>query len=302
MTLTEMRYIVALMRERHFGRAAYSCHVSQPTLSVAVRKVEERLKVTLFERSAAEVRPTPVGTAIAAQAERVLEEALRVEEIAAQGRDPLKGSLRIGVIYTIAPYLLPLLVPQLNKRAPAMPLYLREDFTANLVADLKRGDLDVIVVALPIAESGLVSQGVYDEPFRVVVPAGHPWAGRAVVGAGEVESENLLLLGQGNCFRDQVLQACPRASEGGASGAVEASSLETIRCMVASGAGIAVMPSAAADPLRGREPLLAVVPFSDPEPVRRVGIVWRVSFPRSKAIEAVKGAMAACALAGVRSA
>lgn len=305
MTLTEMRYIVAIARERHFGRAAEACHVSQPTLSVAVKKVEERLGVALFERSAADVRLTDVGQRIVAQAQRVLDEAVVIDEIASSAQDPLKGALRLGVIYTIAPYLLPQLIPALHRRAPAMPLFLKEDFTANLLPALKRGELDVIVIALPLppafVDAGLVSMAVYDEPFRVVMPAGHPWAGAGPVPAERLDGESLLLLGQGNCFRDQVLEACPRLSAPDAlASSLEGSSLETIRLMVASGTGVAVMPSTAADPLIGREPLVAVESFVAPEPVRRVALVWRVTFPRPQALDAVKAAVSDCVLPGIQ--
>ena len=210
MTLTEMRYIVALARERHFGKAAAACHVSQPTLSVALKKVEGQLGAPLFERTATDVRITAIGERIVAQARRVLEEAVRLEEIAGSGGDPMSGPLRVGVIYTIAPYLLPQLIPALHRHAPAMPLFLKEDFTANLIPALKAGELDVIVIALPFAEPGLVAQAVYQEPFRVVVPAGHPWVERSDIHPDELDGQNLLLLGQGNCFRDQVLESCPR--------------------------------------------------------------------------------------------
>lgn len=304
MTLTEMRYLVALAKERHFGRAAERCHVSQPTLSVAIKKVEGQLGAPLFERNANEVRVTPLGERVVAQARRVLEETVKLDEIAASGRDPLVGPLRLGVIYTVAPYLLPQLIPALHREAPAMPLFLKEDFTANLIPALKSGELDVIVLALPLSEPGLVAQAVYDEPFRVVVPAEHPWASRAAVNPGELDGENLLLLGQGNCFRDQVLEACPRLSEATQETSLEGSSLETIRHMVASGAGVAVMPATAADPLLGREPLVRVLPFSGSAtvatpPLRRIALVWRVTFPRPQAIDAVRGAVMACQLPGV---
>lgn len=298
MTLTEMRYIVALARDRHFGHAAESCHVSQPTLSVAIKKVESQLGVALFERSAAEVRITPVGERVVAQARRVLEESVKLDEIAGTARDPLVGTLRLGVIYTIAPYLLPQLVPALHKAAPDMPLFLKEDFTAKLIPALKAGELDVLVLALPVQEPGLVARPVYDEPFRVVVPAAHPWAAREAIQADELDGQNLLLLGQGNCFRDQVLEACPRLSSPEALGmAMEGSSLETIRHMVASGAGVAVMPSTAADPLSG---LVRSLPFAGGAPLRRIGLVWRVTFPRPQAIDAVTTAIRACTLAGAQ--
>ncbi|AXS78575.1 hydrogen peroxide-inducible genes activator [Dechloromonas sp. HYN0024] len=300
MTLTEMRYIVALARERHFGKAADACHVSQPTLSVALKKVEGQLGSALFERGASDVRITPLGERIVAQARRVLEEAVRLEEIAEATGDPLSGQLRVGIIYTIAPYLLPQLIPALNREAPKMPLFLKEDFTANLIPALKAGELDVIVIALPFGEPGLVAQPVYHEPFRVVVPASHPWASRSEVDGDELDGQNLLLLGQGNCFRDQVLESCPRLSAPDAlEHSLEGSSLETIRHMVASGAGVAVMPSTAADPLIDKEALVRVLPFAGSSPKRTVGLVWRVTFPRPQAIDAVRAALLSCQLPGV---
>jgi LysR family hydrogen peroxide-inducible transcriptional activator len=299
MTLTEMRYIVALARERHFGRAAEACHVSQPTLSVALKKVEGQLGAALFERTASDVRITALGERIVAQARRVLEEAVRLEEIAEATGDPMSGQLRVGIIYTIAPYLLPQFIPALHQQAPRMPLFLKEDFTGNLIPALKAGELDVIVIALPFAEPGLVAQPVYEEPFRVVVPAAHPWAQRREIAADALDGEDLLLLGQGNCFRDQVLESCPRlGSQDALDHTIEGGSLETIRYMVASGAGIAVMPSTAADPLVGREPLVRVLAFAGEPPRRTVGLVWRVTFPRPQAIDAVRAAVLACDLPG----
>ncbi len=300
MTLTELRYIVMLARERHFGRAAEKCHVSQPTLSVALKKVEQRHGVILFERSAADVRLTTIGEQIARQAERVLEEAGRLKEIAAQGKDPLVGALRLGVIYTIAPYLLPRLIPALHARAPRMPMYLQENFTVSLAEQLRRGDLDVIIVALPFSEPGIVSRPVYDEPFCVVTPIGHPLSEQTDISANQVASENLLLLGNGNCFRDQVLQACPHLSEPGAmEGAIEGSSLETVRHMVASGAGISVVPISAAKSWPQNELLLHFLPFADPTPFRRVVIAWRASFPRPGAIDILRAAVLDAPPAGV---
>ncbi len=295
-----MRYIVALARERHFGKAADACHVSQPTLSVALKKVEGQLGAPLFERGASDVRITPLGERIVAQARRVLEEAVRLDEIADSGRDPMTGPLRVGVIYTIAPYLLPQLIPALHRHAPAMPLFLKEDFTENLIPALKAGELDVIIIALPLLETGLVAQPVYEEPFRVVVPSGHPWSERQSVKADELDGQSMLLLGQGNCFRDQVLESCPRLTAPDAlEHSIEGSSLETIRYMVASGAGVAVMPSTAADPLKTKEPMVAVLPFEGAQPSRRVGLVWRVTFPRPQAINAVRAAVLSCQLPGV---
>jgi LysR family hydrogen peroxide-inducible transcriptional activator len=180
-----------------------------------------------------------------------------------------------------------------------MPLFLKEDFTANLIPALKAGELDVIVIALPFVEAGLVAQAVYEEPFRFVVPAGHAWAERHEIEATEMDGQNLLLLGQGNCFRDQVLESCPRLTAPDAlEHALEGGSLETIRYMVASGAGVAVMPSSAADPLIEREKMVKVLSFAGPSPSRTVGLVWRVTFPRPQAIDAVRAALLTCSLPG----
>jgi len=301
MTLTDLRYIVALARERHFGRAAQKCFVAQPTLSVAVKKLEEELGVALFERAANEVRVTPIGMQVTEAAERVLAEAARLAEIAAQGKDPLTGTLRLGVIYTIAPYLLPKLVPILRQEAPAMPLFIREGYTELLLAAVKAGDLDLIVIALPQAEPGLVAQPVYDELFRVLVPYNHAWAKKKCIDPGWLNTEPLLLLGPGNCFRDQVLDLCEREDAGGVAQMLEGSSLETIRHMVASGIGITVMPASSVDTITKDDRLLRVKSFVEPQPSRRIGLVWRNSFPRHQAVDVVRQGLIACRLPGTRA-
>ena len=300
MTLTELRYIVALARESHFGRAAEKCHVAQPTLSVAVKKLEDSLGIVLFERNSGEVRLTTIGTQIAAQAERVLSEAARVSEIAATGRDPLAGPLRLGVIYTIGPWLLPALVPRLKQRAPKMPLIIAEGYTEVLVEKLKNFELDVLVLALPVNEPGIVAQPVYDEPFRLLLPVAHPWVKQKALSTAQLLEEPLLMLGPGNCFRDQVLDLCARASHGQSPQVLESSSLETIRHMVASGVGVTVMPASSVDTLAKNDPLLRVRPFTEPTPTRRVGLVWRASFPRHQAIDVMRAALLDCQLPGTR--
>jgi LysR family hydrogen peroxide-inducible transcriptional activator len=301
-TLTDLRYIVALARERHFGRASEKCFVAQPTLSGAVKKLEDELGVILFERSPHEVRVTPVGERIVAQAEKVLAEAALLQELAAGGKDPLVGPLRLGVIYTIAPWLLPRLVPLLKERAPAMPLLLEEQFTHRLLEKLKSAELDVGILALPVAEPGLVVQAVYDEAFRVLVPAAHPWSGVPAIEPAALLDAPLLMLGRGNCFRDQVLDLCAVASTqlGSSPNVIEGSSLETIRHMVASGVGVSVMPASAVDGIAADDRLLRVRRFVDPQPSRRVGLVWRASFPRHQAIDTLRLAMLDCALPGTR--
>ena len=299
MTLTELRYIVAVARERHFGRAAETCFVSQPTLSVAVKKLEEELGVTVFERGPGEVSVTPGGQKIVEQAQRVLEEASRIREIAAAGKDPLAGPLRLGAIYTIGPYLLPKLIPILRRTAPAMQLLIQENFTHRLAEELRSGEVDVILIALPFEAPGVMTRAVYDEPFMVAVPKGHPWEGRKRVTSEELTSESLLLLGEGHCFRDQVLEICHtvRARERSPlAKTVEGGSLETIRQMVAGGVGITVLPATSTTTTGGASDLIRILPFARPAPTRRVGLAWRRSFPRPEAIEALRKAILACNL------
>ena len=303
MTLTELRYLVVLARERHFGRAADKCSVSQPTLSVAIKKLEDELGVILFERAPNEVRVTGIGAAVAAQAERVLSEVLRVAEIAGAGKDPLSGVLRLGCIYTIAPYLLPKLVPLLKQCAPEMPLIIEENFTVHLVDKIKSGELDIGIMALPVEEPGLVAQPVYDEAFRLLCPADSPLAKQKTVKSSALLETQLLLLGPGNCFRDQVLDLCSPASRslGTSPHILEGGSLETIRHMVASGIGVTVMPASAVDGISPKDPLLRVRPFVDPQPSRRVALVWRATYPRFRAIDVVRKALLDCRLPGTKA-
>jgi LysR family transcriptional regulator, hydrogen peroxide-inducible genes activator len=307
MTLTELRYIVAVARERHFGRAAEACFVSQPTLSVAVKKLEDELGVSLFERGAGEVAPTPTGVRVVAQAERVLAEAQTVRDIAKAGKDPLHGPLRVGVIYTIGPYLLPQLVRGLLRSTPQMPLLIEENYTVRLLELVKHNEIDVAILALPFAqrdtEAGLMMQAVYDEPFVVAIPKGHAWEKRKNIVPDDLKQETMLLLGAGHCFRDQVLQVCPEISRfSSGSGAIqrtfEGSSLETIRQMVASGVGITAMPMSAAPASVPKNELLAYRPFTNPAPSRRVVLLWRKSFPRAEAVEALRKAVLACEVNG----
>jgi LysR family hydrogen peroxide-inducible transcriptional activator len=296
MTLTELRYIVALARTRHFGRAAEACFVSQPTLSVAIRKLEEELDVALFERASSEITVTPIGEQIVAQAQRVLEEASNIKTLAQQGHDQLIGSLRVGAIYTIGPYLLPKLIPAMHRAAPQMPLLLEENFTSRLRERLKQGDLDVIIIALPFEEPGIMTQALYDEPFVVTIPQTHPWHTKTSISSAELADENMFMLGNGHCFRDQVLQACPALNRsaslpGSMQKTLEGSSLETIRYMVASGAGITVLPCSAISPIQQENELLAFLPFTHPIPGRRVALAWRKRFPRPAALEALRQAI-----------
>ncbi|QEL56097.1 hydrogen peroxide-inducible genes activator [Chromobacterium paludis] len=302
MTLTELRYIVAVARERHFGRAAQSCFVSQPTLSIAIKKLEDELGVTLFERGGQEVAVTEIGERIIEQSQRVLEEADAVKRLAGEHQNELAGPLKLGVIFTISPYLLPRLIPALRILAPDMPLILEENYTSRLAEMLKRGEVDAIIVADPFEETGIEAWPLYDEPFVVATPKGHPWEKQPSIEPCQLSEESVLLLSPGNCFRDQVLQACSELSSRPAQGhnlasTLQGSSLNTIRHMVASGMGVTVMPATSVGP--GDESLLSVVPFSQPAPQRRVLLVTRKQFFRKKAIETLQQAVFRSGLSSV---
>ena len=313
MTLTELKYIVAVSREKHFGKAAEACFVSQPTLSVAIKKLEEELEVKLFERSANEVTVTPLGEEIVRQAQSVLEQAASIREIAKRGKDPLAGPLKLGVIYTIGPYLLPDLVRQAIDRTPQMPLMLQENFTVKLLEMLRTGEIDCAIMAEPFPDTGLAVAALYDEPFVAAVPATHSFATRKTITAEELKSETMLLLGTGHCFRDHVLEVCPEfarfsSNTEGIRKSFEGSSLETIKHMVAAGMGVTLVPRLSV-PKNALEPkgkrrhddqaFVKYVPFNGDPPTRRVVLAWRRSFTRYEAIAALRNSVYACELPGV---
>lgn len=298
MTLNELRYIVAVAQERNFRRAAEISFISQPALSLAIQKLEEELGLKIFERGKNNVSVTPVGTEIVGQAQRTLEEAERIREIARQGKDHLAGTLRLGIIYSVGPYLLPDLVPALKKLAPDMPLEIEENITANLDTLLHNGKLDVIIIALPFGDSGIATQAVYDEPFEVVVDNEHRWVNRRSIRAEELSTEKVLLLDSGHCFSNQVAEACPELNRKGTD-IQQGTSFETIRNMVASGLGITVLP-ASANSARYRSKLLKVKPFTNPAPSRRIALAWRKSFARGQAIEVLAQAIAQAKISGIK--
>jgi len=282
MTLTELRYIVAVAEERHFGRAAERSFVSQPSLSASVKNLEEELGVTLFERGKRGVFLTEAGERIVEQARRALAEAERVKLVARQGRDPLKGILRLGIIHTIAPYLLPGLVASLRRLAPEMPLDVEENITATLDRMLRAGELDAVILALPYEAPGVDVLPLFEENFEVVVPAKHALAKRKSVAVEDLDAGELLLLPVGHCFRDQVLDACTEFSRPPEPGR-QGNSLETLRSMVASGLGVTVLPATALT-ARHASPLVKAVPFANPQPSRRVVLASRHGFHRSGAV------------------
>lgn len=316
MTLTELKYIVAVAREKHFGRAAEACFVSQPTLSVAVKKIEEELDVKLFERSANEVTVTPLGEEIVRQAQAVLEQAASIKEIAKRGKDPLSGPLKLGVIYTIGPYLLPDLVRQMIEHTPQMPLMLQENFTVKLLEMLRTGEIDCAILAEPFPDTGLAVAPLYDEPFYAAVPHNHALAKNESISTEELKAETMLLLGTGHCFRDHVLEVCPEfarfsSNAEGIRKSFEGSSLETIKHMVAAGMGVTLVPRLSVPKsallAKGKaaktttdEGFVRYLPFSGEAPMRRVVLVWRRSFTRYEAIASLRNAVYACELPGVK--
>ncbi|GAB2896932.1 LysR substrate-binding domain-containing protein [Microvirgula curvata] len=301
MTLTELKYIVAVARERHFGRAAAACFVSQPTLSIAVKKLEDELGVTLFERGS-DISVTDIGRQVVEQAQVVLEQAAVVKRIAGERQNELVGPLKLGIIFTIGPYLLPKLIPALRHVAPDMPLYLEENYTSRLADMLKSGEIDAAIVAEPFDEPNIVTLPLYDEPFVIATPKDHPWADRDAIQPHELANEAVLLLTQGNCFRDQVVEVCDRHAEpvpGGhpLSQALSGSSLTTIRHMVASGVGVTVLPATSVSAADNE--LLCILPFAGQAPTRRVVVATRKHFPRMGAIHALADAVRSSGLESV---
>ncbi len=285
MKLSALRYLVAFADEGSFSRAAERCRVSQPTLSVALQNLEAELGVALIERGKGHVALTNLGWQVVGQARKALDETRRIEQVAQLGKDPLHGDFRLGVIHTIGPYLLPELIAAMKKVAPDTHLFIEESMTALLADYLKYGTVDAAIVALPFDIPGIKTHALYDEPFEVVVPKGHPLAKRKTMPTGEVRGGEVLVLKAGNCFREQVLDACPEISH--AEGSThEGHSIETVRCMVASGYGISVLPAGALNGIYKND-MVVPIPFEEPAPSRRVALAWRQGFTRPQAIEAI---------------
>ena len=295
MNLRDLKYLVAVAKHRHFGRAAEACFVSQPTLSTQLKKLEGRLGVTLIERAGKRVLLTPPGAAIVAEAEQALRHVDALVQIAAQHRHPLGGELRLGVIPTVAPYLLPKILPAVRSAFDELSLKLTEGQTATLLALLDGGDIDAAVLALPSGDidaavlalpsgaTGVCERALYREPFLLAVGAAHPLAGRRGAILADLEAEAVLLLEDGHCLRDQALDVCKTH------GAVEntnfrATSIETLREMVAANIGVTLMPLLAVK----RDDGVRYAPFRDADPPQRqVGLIWRASSPRQALMEAL---------------
>lgn len=297
MTLTELKYLVAVAQERHFGRAAERCRISQPALSLAIQKLEEQLGAAVLERRKNQIALTALGEKVVQQAQRVLEAAEQIPLIVAQGKDQLVGAFKLGVIATVGPYILPDLIPLLHKRAPSMPLEIEENLTVNLNRMLLHGQLDAVIVALPHEETGVLTKPLYEEPFKVVIPITHHWAKRKRIETDDLGMEKVILPHAGHCFRRQLLDHCPEISRSDREG-VQGNSLETIRQMVASGLGITVLPCSALSPKHHHKRLVAI-PFTDPVPERQIGLAWRKGFARPAALDVIEGAVRALKIPGL---
>ena len=276
MNLRDLQYLVALADHRHFGRAAAACFVSQPTLSTQIRKLEEDLGVTLVERAPRKVMLTPAGRDMASRARRVLAEVEQMKEAARRTQDPEAGSVRLGIFPTLGPYLLPHVVPRLRTRFPNLEFLLVEEKSAVLLERLHDGRLDGALLALPLHDEALHVEFLFEEPFVLAVPSGHRLAEAGTLALADLAEERLLLLEDGHCLRDQALDVCRLA---GASEKPEfrATSLETLRQMVAAHVGVTLMPALSVKPPVARSEDIRLVPFSDPPPSRRIAMAWRRS-------------------------
>ena len=284
--LKDLRYLVAVADTRHFGRAAERCFVSQPTLSAQLKKLEQYLGVQLIERQPNNVSLTDAGGQIVARARGILEASDEVVTLARAHRDPLAGRLRLALLPTIGPYLLPLISQALRNALPRLELRLYEYQTEPMLAKLKGGELDLGILALPVELEGLEARELFAEPFTVALPEHHPLAKRERIQVADLEGERLLLLEEGHCLRDQALEVCSRAGAG-ESQDFRATSLETLRQMVATGAGVTLLPELATRGAYGDARGVVVLPFAKPAPVRHIGAVWRKTTARRTAIEAV---------------
>ena len=281
-SLRALGYLVALAETRHFGRAAERCFVSQPTLSAQIKKLEDQLGVQLVERGP-QAMLTAIGERIVERARRVLDEAREIEELARNFQDPLAGELRIGLIPTVGPYLLPHVAPALHERFPRLKLLLLEHQTHALVELIRDGEIDMGIMALPVPGERLLTRVLYEEPFVVAMPAAHGLAAKRRLQVSELDGESLLLLEDGHCLRDQALEVCRLARVREAPD-FRATSLETLRQMVASGVGVTLLPRLAADRPVVSPPSLAVRPFAAPEPARTIAAAWRPASAREETI------------------
>lgn len=276
MNLRDLRYLVALADERHFGRAAAACFVSQPTLSTQIRKLEEELGVALVERAPRKVMLTPIGVQVADRARRIVSDVEQMKALARRSMDPEAGSIRLGLFPTLGPYLLPHAVPPLRARFPQLELLLVEEKSDVLLTRLRDGRLDAAILALPVDEDALHAEFLFEEPFLLAVSDQHPLAARERLSLQELSAQKLLLLEDGHCMREQALDVC-RLSGAGEHAEFRATSLETLRQMVAANVGVTLLPVLATRPPVAPSPHLRLLDFSDTRPTRRIALVWRRS-------------------------
>jgi LysR family hydrogen peroxide-inducible transcriptional activator len=277
-TLRQLRYFASLARHRHFGQAAEACAVTQPALSMQIRELETELGLDLVERRPGEVVLTDTGVEIASRAEGVLSATRDLVEFARSRGRALGGRLHLGVIPSLAPYVLPRVLPAIQRRYPDLEIELRETQTRQLVSELAQGSLDLVMMALPVAEADVETHELFDDPFLLAVPAGDPRPARARVSGDDIDRERLILLEEGHCLRDQALAYCTRGRGVGPMG-LGATSLATVMQMVANGYGVTLVPQVAVG-VEVRDPRIRLLRFADPEPGRKVGLVWRRTSPR----------------------
>ena len=276
MNLRDLKYLVALADHRHFGKAADASFVSQPTLSTQIRKLEDELGVALVERAPRKVMLTPVGREIVERARRIVAEVDQLGEVARRSRDPEAGTVRLGIFPTLGPYLLPHVVPRIRKRFPQLELLLVEEKSDVLLQRLREGTLDAALLALPLHDDQLHAEFLFEEPFLLAVPESHPLANHGPLALDDLSSQTLLLLEDGHCLRDQALDVC-RTAGAGENGGFRATSLETLRQMVAANVGVTLLPSLAVKPPVAQSDAIRLLPFRDPQPSRRIAMVWRRS-------------------------
>ena len=280
-TLRQLRYLVAVADRRHFGRAAEDCLVTQSTLSSGIRELENVLGATLIGRSNRNITLTPVGEAILARAQALLRAADELVDAAHIGSRPLTGLLGLGVIPTVAPYLLPRVLPQLRHSYPELRLYLREEQTARVLEMLGRGRIDAGIIALPYLTGDLETMLVGDDALLVACSKSHPFANRGSISVAELAGEALMLLEDGHCLRNHALAAC-RLLPGQPNEELQATSLSTLVQMVGNGLGVTLIPQLAIDVETRREPNIAIIPFADAPPSREIALVWRAHSARSR--------------------
>lgn len=286
MNLRDLQYLIAIAEYKHFGKAAKASFVSQPTLSAQIKKLEDYLGVQLIERTQRQVFITSIGQAIIDKAKIILQESNEIQILAKQARDPFSGIVKLGIIPTLSPYLLPLIIPLIKSHFPNIELHLYEDQTARIIEQLKTAHLDTLILALPIVEQGLVQVELFEEKFYLALPLNHRLFSKKIVQLTDLENENILLLSEGHCLRTQALEICNNLSIKQPYN-FSATSLETLRQMVASGVGLTLLPELATQYPNSKQNNVVVKPFAKPSPSRQIGMLWRNSSSQHPVLKAI---------------